>query len=93
VLKVLNRTDAFRRPSRFEKFLMACEADARGRTGFEDRPYPQAEYFRAAWKAAGAIDISDLTSSQLSGKEIGKEIASRRRRAIAAVRKDQEPPK
>lgn len=93
VLKVLNRTDAFRRPPRFEKFLIACEADARGRTGFEDRPYPQAEYFRAAWKAASAIDISDLTNDDLSGQEIGKEIASRRQRAIAAVRKDQEPPK
>jgi len=93
VLKVLNRADAFRRPQRFEKFLLACEADARGRTGFEDRPYPQAEYFRAAWRAASEVDNSDLTSSQLSGKEIGKEIETRRQRAISAIKKNQEPPK
>ena len=93
VLKVLKRVDAFRRPERFEKFLLACEADSRGRTGFEDRPYPQADYFRAAWRAASEADISDLQDDQLSGQEIGKEIEQRRQRAIAAVRKDQEPPK
>lgn len=93
VLKVLKRVDAFRRPERFEKFLLACEADSRGRTGFEDRPYPQADYFRAAWRAAGATDIGDLQDDQLSGQEIGREIEKRRQRAIAAVRKDQEPPK
>jgi tRNA nucleotidyltransferase (CCA-adding enzyme) len=93
VLKVLNRVDAFRRPERFEKFLLACEADSRGRTGFEDRPYPQADYFRAAWRAASDIDSSDLTSSNLSGQEIGKEIETRRERAIAAIKKNQQPPK
>lgn len=93
VLKVLTRVDAFRRPWRFEKFLLACEADSRGRAGFEDRPYPQADYFRAAWRAAGDADISDLQDSQLSGQEIGREIEIRRQRAIAAVTKDQDPPK
>ncbi len=93
VLKVLNRVDAFRRPERFEKFLLACEADARGRTGFENRPYPQGDYFRAAYQAASKVDISDLTNGGLSGQEIGKEIASRRQRAIAAIKKNQEPPK
>ena len=93
VLKVLNRVDAFRRPARFEKFLLACEADARGRTGFEDRPYPQAKYFRDAWHAASDVGIGDLTESDLSGEEIGKEVATRRRRAIAEVKKNQDPPK
>ncbi len=93
VLKVLNRVDAFRRPERFEKFLLACEADARGRTGFEARPYPQAEYLRRACRAASEVDISDLTSGELSGRAIGKEMETRRRRAIAAIKKNQEPPK
>jgi tRNA nucleotidyltransferase (CCA-adding enzyme) len=93
ILKVLRRVDAFRRPERFEKFLLACEADSRGRTGFEDRPYPQAVYFRAACQAAVDADVSDLRDDQLSGQEIGREIEKRRQHAIAAVRKDQEPPK
>jgi len=89
VLKVLNRADAFRRPARFENFLLACEADARGRTGLEDRPYPQADFFRAANRAASEIDISDLTNSALTGEEIGREIASRRQSVIAAIAKNQ----
>ncbi len=93
VLKVLNRVDAFRRPERFEKFLLACEADARGRSGFENRPYPQGDYFRAAYRTANAVEISDLTNGGLSGQEIGKEIEKRRQRAIAAIKKNQEPPK
>lgn len=93
VLKVLNRVDVFRRPERFEKFLLVCKADSRGRTGYEDRPYPQADYFRAAAKAASEVDTSDLTEGELSGEEIGSKINERRRRAIAALSKDQEPPK
>ena len=33
ILRMLEATDAFRRPRRFEQFLLACEADARGREG------------------------------------------------------------
>ena len=60
VLKVLEKTDAFRRPERFEKFLLACEADARGRAGLEDRDYPQAGAMRAAFAAAAAVDAGAI---------------------------------
>ncbi|MGA7822851.1 MAG: multifunctional CCA addition/repair protein, partial [Steroidobacteraceae bacterium] len=40
VLKLLEDADAFRRPERFAELLVACEADARGRTGLEAEPYP-----------------------------------------------------
>ena len=93
ILKVLNRTDAFRRPARFEKLLLACEADARGRTGFEDREYPQADYFRGALAAAVAVDIADLKAHDRSGTEIGVEIGRRRLAAIRAFKSDYEPPK
>ena len=93
VLKMLNRTDAMRRPERFEKFLLACEADARGRTGFEDREYPQADYFRGALAAVLAVDIDDLKSGDRSGPEIGDEIGRRRLAAIRTFKKGYEPPK
>ena len=44
LLELLERLDAFRRPARFEQFVLACEADARGRKGLENRDYPQADY-------------------------------------------------
>jgi tRNA nucleotidyltransferase (CCA-adding enzyme) len=93
ILKVLNRADAFRRPDRFEKLMLACEADARGRAGFEDRDYPQADFFRSAYRSAASVDIDDLVEGTLSGAEIGKKIHLRRQRAIERFRKDYEPPK
>lgn len=60
LLKVLEGTDAFRRPERFEQFLITCEADARGRGGLEDRLYPQADYFRGALAAAATVDAGAI---------------------------------
>lgn len=93
LLKVFERTDAFRRPERFRQFLLACEADARGRTGFEDAPYPQADYLRNAQVAASEIDTEDLRSGDKNGAAIGKEIRARRIRALTDYKKTQDPPK
>jgi tRNA nucleotidyltransferase (CCA-adding enzyme) len=82
LLDTLQALDAFRRPDRFEKFLLACEADARGRQGFEDQPYPQAGYLRRARDAAAAVDASAFHEAQMSGQEIGERLHSER---IAAI--------
>lgn len=60
LLKLLEQLDAFRRPERLEKFLLACEADARGRTGLEERAYPQRDYLQKALAAVTAVDIPSL---------------------------------
>ncbi len=86
ILKVLQKLDAFRRPERFNKFLLACEADARGRTGFEDRDYPQAGYFERAWKEASQITADQVAGTDLSGAEIGAEIDKMRLKAIKKIR-------
>ena len=93
VLRVLQRADAFRRPERFEKLLLACEADSRGRTGYEDRAYPQADYFRGAFRAASGIATDDIVSLKLGGAEIGREISRRRLDALRTLRSGYEPPK
>lgn len=56
LLKLLEATDAVRRPDRFVKFLLACEADARGRTGLENRAYPQHDYLMAAKESVAGVD-------------------------------------
>src|SRR5436305_219330 len=38
-LRLLERCDALRRPDRFAELLLACECDARGRLGLEEKPY------------------------------------------------------
>ncbi|WP_454719727.1 MULTISPECIES: multifunctional CCA addition/repair protein [Cupriavidus] len=54
--RLLERCDALRKPARFAGILQACEADARGRLGFEDRPYPQTARLMAALAAAASVD-------------------------------------
>lgn len=60
MLEVIEASDAYRRPERFEKLLQACECDARGRTGYEDTPYPQADLFRQALVASKEIAMQEL---------------------------------
>ncbi|MGA9852817.1 MAG: multifunctional CCA addition/repair protein [Gammaproteobacteria bacterium] len=81
VLKLLQNVDAFRRPERFAQFLLACEADALGRKGLEDAPYPQAVYLRKALDAAVAVK----TPTAESGAEIGVQLHAARLKAIRAA--------
>jgi tRNA nucleotidyltransferase (CCA-adding enzyme) len=86
ILKVFQSNDAFRRPERFEQLLLCCEADARGRTGFEDRTYPQADFFRAALTAAQAVDITAIQRGGFSGKEFGDEVNRQRRQNLVQLK-------
>ena len=86
ILKVLEKTDAFRRPGRFERFLQTCEADARGRAGLEDRRYPQADYLRRAFAAASAIDAGTI-ARQHEGRKIPTAIRRARKQAISEFRR------
>ena len=85
VLKLLEATDAFRRPERFEEMLEACEADARGRTGLEAQPYPQREYLRRALAAAGAVSLDEGERQGLKGAAIGEKIREKRLAAIKGL--------
>lgn len=87
ILKLLEATDAFRRPERFAQFLLACEADARGRRGLEDRDYPQADYLRRALRAAADVNAAALAAETSGGGEaIAKRLRAAREAAIARLR-------
>lgn len=92
VLDLLESLDAFRRPERVGLFAVACEADARGRAGYEDNPYPQRAQLLRALDAARAIDAGAIaaqtTESGSGGEAIGTRIRERR---IDAVRKVMAP--
>lgn len=88
VLKVLQSNDAFRRPERFHQFLVCCEADARGRTGFENRAYPQADFFRRALTAAQQIDLAPLRTQGLTGQAFGDAIARLRLDKVTQLRQE-----
>ncbi|MCB1855045.1 MAG: multifunctional CCA addition/repair protein [Halieaceae bacterium] len=87
LLRLLQATNALRRPERFEAFLLACEADARGRRGLEQCDYPQADYLRRALAAAREVSAADFSAQGLQGKALGDAIASERVRRLEALRR------
>jgi len=88
LLRLLERCDALRKPQRFGELLLACECDARGRLGFEDRPYPQRARLLHAQAVAAAVDTAqiaaDAAEGGLAGPAIGQEIHAARVAALAA---------
>lgn len=82
LLKLLQGFDVFRRPQRFKEFIAACEMDARGRLGLEQRPYPQADYLRAAMHAARAVAVQPLLARGLQGAELGNALQEERLQAV-----------
>lgn len=86
VLRLLEGLDAFRRPERVERFLLACEADMRGRKGREHDAYPQADILRRAFAAARSVVSADAVARGLSGEALGVEI---RKQRIEAIRRAQ----
>lgn len=82
IVQLLESLDAFKRPERFEQFLLACEADARGRSGFEARPYPQADLLRQALSAARAVQAREVVAAGYRGEQVGAQIHRRRVQAV-----------
>ncbi|MDH3311152.1 MAG: multifunctional CCA addition/repair protein [Gammaproteobacteria bacterium] len=85
VVDTLEGLDGFRRPERIEQFILACEADFRGRFGSEDKPYDQAQVFRRAFEAARAVDAAAVAAQGGKGPDIGARVREARIAAVKAV--------
>ena len=85
LLKLFTRTDAFRKPARFRQMLDACIADVRGRTNFEDHPYPQAGYLAALAQKLRDIDLAEIRRGGLTGKAFGEAL---RRERLAVIERE-----
>jgi tRNA nucleotidyltransferase (CCA-adding enzyme) len=71
LLELLQSFDVYRRPQRFEEFIVACEMDARGRKGLEQRSYPQADYLRGAAMPRG-VAVQPLLEKGSKGRSWAK---------------------
>ena len=84
--RLLQRCDALRRPARFAELLLACECDARGRLGFEQRDYPQRARLLRALAHVRGVDTAALAQQALargrSGVQVGKAIDAARVEAL-----------
>jgi tRNA nucleotidyltransferase (CCA-adding enzyme) len=87
IVRLLERCDAFRKPQRFELAMLACECDARGRGGMEEKPYPQRERLLAALAAAQSVATHEIAAQaqaqKLGGPKIGEMIQRARIQSVA----------
>jgi tRNA nucleotidyltransferase (CCA-adding enzyme) len=86
VLKLLEGLDGIRRDDDIEPFLLACEADARGRKGLKEQYYPQPDVLRGLFKAAKQVNPKEIDLSGLKGEQIAERIRKARIDAISAAR-------
>jgi tRNA nucleotidyltransferase (CCA-adding enzyme) len=85
VVTILERCDVFRRPERFDELLGACEADYRGRLGFESREFPQSQSWRHAAAAARAVDAGAVARATPDSARIPERVHEARVAAVTQV--------
>jgi tRNA nucleotidyltransferase (CCA-adding enzyme) len=87
LVRLLERCDAFRKPQRFDLVLLACECDARGRLGLEEKPYAARQRLLAALAAAQAVATHEIAAQaqqqEIEGPAIGEMIHKARVQAVA----------
>ncbi len=88
LLKVLESTDAFRRPERFLQFLQVCIADSRGRPTYEDNPYPQADFFKLLLEKVAEVDVKEIVDAGFKGIQIREQLHQKRMVLVKKLRKE-----
>ncbi|MEO5932677.1 MAG: multifunctional CCA addition/repair protein [Duganella sp.] len=88
IVKLLERCDAFRKPTRFSQMLLATECDSRGRVGpsasYLDAPFPQLAHLEAAMAAARAVNAGEIAQASAAHPQRIPELVHSAR--VAAVK-------
>lgn len=82
ILQVFEKLDSFRRPQRFAQFMLAGEADFRGRPGYQDAEMPTKTVFEACFAAAAAVKTDAFVKAGLQGPDIAAALKKARLQAI-----------
>ncbi|MGB2241932.1 MAG: multifunctional CCA addition/repair protein [Porticoccaceae bacterium] len=88
ILTLFQNIGALRDSNRLTEFLYCCEADARGRAGFEDITYQPKDYLMDALLAVQKVDISDLVADGVKGAEIGAQLKQRQIAQLSAFKSE-----
>jgi tRNA nucleotidyltransferase (CCA-adding enzyme) len=78
LVALVEKLDGLRQPEGFEAVLVAVEADARGRPGFEESPYPQSDRLRRVLGWMQSVRASDLVGQGLQGSALGEALRAER---------------
>lgn len=78
IIKIFDKADLWRKPQRLSQLLIACEADMKGRSGFEEHDYPQAQYLQGCFEAAQNVAIKPIIDAGFTGADIKAELQRQR---------------
>ncbi|AFP84663.1 multifunctional CCA addition/repair protein [secondary endosymbiont of Ctenarytaina eucalypti] len=90
LIQLFRAIDAWRRPERLEKMIISSEADARGRAGFENNPYPQGKFLREAFHVTASVTPCCIISAGFRDAQIGEELILRREKALITWKRQRE---
>ncbi|MDR1275022.1 MAG: multifunctional CCA addition/repair protein [Candidatus Accumulibacter sp.] len=88
IVGILEQTDAFRRPERFERLIEACDCDYHGRLGWEDKPVPDPHLFQRALNVARDLDAGEIARNCRFPERIAELIHSARASLVARTLKE-----
>ncbi len=88
MVDTLQSLDAFRKNESLTPFLLTCIADARGRKGLESKPYPQADFFLKAQRAALSVDVTPFIQQGFEGAAIGQKLRELRIKAVESCKRE-----
>ncbi|MFT6256719.1 multifunctional CCA addition/repair protein [Shewanella sp. Arc9-LZ] len=82
IVKLFDKGDFWRKPQRLTELLLCCHGDLRGRTGFEQAPYPQAEYLLHCYELASNVDVQSIIAAGYQGSQIKSQLQLNRAETI-----------
>lgn len=82
IIKLFNKLDVWRKPERFFDYLLVCEADSKGRLGFEQRAYPQAKLAKDYYYVASQVNVQQVIQDGFEKQAIRQELDRRRILAV-----------
>ena len=83
--RLLEKTDALRRPQRFTQLLEACACDYRGRLGWEEKTPPGSDLFLNALAAMRQVDAAAIAQQCPSPAKIPDRLHAARVEAVKAA--------
>jgi tRNA nucleotidyltransferase (CCA-adding enzyme) len=81
-VQFLQDTDAIRQPERFREFLLACECDFRGRTGYKDKPIPHTGVWLKLLDAVMQVDAGAVAKQYQEPEKIREAVFQARVEAV-----------
>jgi tRNA nucleotidyltransferase (CCA-adding enzyme) len=86
IVDLIEGADGLRRPERFRQMLTACEADFRGRTGYEQRDYIQGDILRRLLESVLSVDAGAIARESPDPAHIPERLRAARVDAVRASR-------